>query len=151
MYDIDTHKKTVKEYNEDDSAFVANMSIKDSTFFHYITSYCNDGSLFTIQEKCERYIGKILVTKRYSQLLDSRKRAFLSVFSKNGTANRVKIHANENSIPYNGFSFFKIEYNGEKPEILQEAYQKLEDLNDETPRSRYRDARKKIKQMFKKK
>ncbi|MBA3679849.1 MAG: DUF748 domain-containing protein [Bacteroidetes bacterium] len=150
-YFLHSHKKTSKDYTDDDSSFVANMSIKDSTFFHYVTKYCNDGMLFTIQDKCERYIGKALVNKRYTQLLNTRKNAFLSVFKENGTANRVKIHANENSIPYNGFSFFKIAYKGEKPEILQEAYEEMDKLNDETPRSRYSDVRKKIKQMFGKK
>lgn len=150
-YFLHSKKKSEKEYTENDSALVADMSIKDSTFFHYVTKCCADGLVFTIQEKCERYVGKALINKRYSQLLNTRKNAFLSVFKENGTVSRVKIHANENSIPYNGFSFFKIAYNGEKPEILQEAYQEMDKLNDETPRSRYKNVRKKIKDMFKKK
>lgn len=150
-YFLHLNKKTEKEYSEDDSTFVAKMSIKDSTFFHYVNNCCNDGLMFTIQEKCERYVGKSLVNKRYLQLLNNRKNAFLSVFKENGTAGRVKIHANENSIPYNGFSFFKIAYNGERPEMLQEAYEEMDKLNDQTPRSRYSNVRKKIKQMFKKK
>ncbi len=150
-YFLQVHKKTIKEYTEHDSTHVANMSIKDSAFFHYVTKCCNDGLLFTIQEKCERYVGKSLITKKYAQLLNNRKNTFLNVFKEQGTVGQVKVHANENSIPYNGFSFFKIEYNDEIPESLQEAYRKMEEVNDETPRDRYSDVRKKIKKMFRKK
>ncbi len=150
-YFLTCHHKKEKDYSKDDSEFVRKMSIKDSAFFHYITKHLNDPMLFTIQAKCERYIGSQLVTKRYAQLLHSRKAEFLKAFKENGTANRVKLHANENSIPYNGFSFFKISYNGEMPEELKDAYMKMDELNDETPRNRYEAVRKKIKAMFRKK
>lgn len=150
-YFLHSNKKTAKEYTEDDSLFVANMSIKDSTFFHYVTRYCNDELLFTIQAKCERYVGRSIVNKRYAQLLNNRKNIFMDIFKQNGTAGKVKIHPNENSIPYNGFSFFKIVYNGDMPEILQQAYDDLDELNDEAPRNKYSDVRKKIKKMFRKK
>ncbi|MBL7910323.1 MAG: DUF748 domain-containing protein [Bacteroidia bacterium] len=141
-------KKKEKEYDEDDSLFVANMFIKDSVFFHYITKHLNDPMLFTIQDKCMAYIGKSLVNKRFNQLLAKRKKVFLEPFKENGTVNRVKMHANENSIPYNGFSFYKIMYNGEMPEPLVEAYEDLDELNEEKPRNKYLDFRKKIKKMF---
>lgn len=150
-YFLYVNKKTTKEYTEHDSLTVKNMSVKDSAFFHYVTKYCNDGLLFTIQEKCERYVGKSLINKKYARLLNNRKNTFLSVFKENGTSARVKMYPNENSIPYNGFSFFKISYAGNMPEVLQEAYLEMEKLNDETPRDRYSDIRKKIKKMFRKK
>ncbi|MEO6304250.1 MAG: DUF748 domain-containing protein [Bacteroidia bacterium] len=150
-YFLHCNKKGEKDYTEDDSDLVAKMSIKDSTFFHYITKHLNDPMLFTIQDKCERYIGKALVTKRYEQLLHNRKTAFITPFKENGTSNRVKIQANENSIPYNGFSFFKLAYNGAMPEELSKAYEEMDELNDETPRDKYNSVRKKIKSMFKKK
>jgi len=50
--------------------------------------------------------------------------------------NRVKIFAGENNIPYNGFSFFKIEYSGEFPESLIRAYQEMNELNNAAPRKR---------------
>jgi hypothetical protein len=147
-YYLHSNKKKEKEYDEDDSLSVANTYIKDSVFFHYITKHLNDPMLFTIQDKCLAYIGKTLVNKRFNQLLSARKKAFLVPFKENGTANRVKIHTNENSIPYNGFSFFKIMYNGEMPKPLLEAYEELDELNEERPRNKYLGFRKKIKKMF---
>ncbi|MBL7919666.1 MAG: DUF748 domain-containing protein [Bacteroidia bacterium] len=150
-YFLHVNKKTTKEYTEHDSLNVTNMSVKDSAFFHYVTKCCDDGLSFTIQEKCERYVGKSLINKKYALLLNNRKNTFLNVFKENGTSTQVKMHPNENSIPYNGFSFFKIAYAGDMPEVLQEAYREMEKLNDETPRDRYSDIRKKIKKMFRKK
>lgn len=147
-YYLHINKKKEKDYDEDDSLSVANTYIKDSVFFHYITKRLHDPMLFTIQDKCMAYVGKKLVDKRYSQLLGNRKTAFLAPFKENGTINRVKMHANENSIPYNGFSFFKIMYNGEMPETLLEAYEELDELNEERPRNKYLGFRKKIKKMF---
>jgi hypothetical protein len=46
-------------------------------------------------------------------------------------------------IPYNGFSFYKIEYHGEIPESLINAYQEMNDLNNEAPRKKYKQERRK--------
>jgi hypothetical protein len=46
-------------------------------------------------------------------------------FKKEGLGNRVKIYKDENEIPYNGFSFYKIVYNGELPKSLIKAYQQM--------------------------
>jgi hypothetical protein len=55
---------------------------------------------------------------------------------------QIKISNNEYVIPYNGFSFYKIEYNGEIPESLIKAYQEMNDLNNEAPRKKYEQERK---------
>jgi hypothetical protein len=52
--------------------------------------------------------------------------------------------AGQNVIPYNGFSFYKIVYQGEFPESLIKAYQKMNDLNDEELRNKYEMERKNI-------
>ncbi|MBA2613926.1 MAG: DUF748 domain-containing protein [Bacteroidetes bacterium] len=150
-YFLATNNKKENDYTEEDSLAVVKMPIKDSLFFHYVTKHCHDPLLFTIQGKCEYYIGKAFVDKRFAQLLHTRKNAFLEPFKENGTNKRVKIHQNENSIPYSGFSFFKIDYNGKMPENLIEAYKDMDELNDESPRDKYSSIRKKIKSMFKKK
>jgi hypothetical protein len=46
-------------------------------------------------------------------------------FKKEGLGNRVKIYKGENEIPYNGFSFYKIIYNGELPKSLIKVYQQM--------------------------
>ena len=47
--------------------------------------------------------------------------------------NRVKILKGEYVIPYNGFSFYKIEYKGEFPESLIKAYKQMNEFNNEAP------------------
>ena len=64
-------------------------------------------------------------------------------FKNKAVEKRVKIHADETNIPYNGFSFYKITYNGELPESLIKANRKMNELNDEAPRKKYKKERKK--------
>ena len=45
----------------------------------------------------------------------------------------------ETVIPYNGFSLYKIEYKGEIPKELKKAYDELDELNEEKPRSKFKD------------
>jgi hypothetical protein len=59
--------------------------------------------------------------------------------------NRVKIYPGEESIPYNGFSFFKILYKGGDPDALMKAYRKMNELNDEAPREKFKKERKQTK------
>jgi hypothetical protein len=55
------------------------------------------------------------------------------------------MHAGENTIPYNGFSFYKITYKGDVPESLTKAYRKMNELNDEAPRKIFKKERKQNK------
>jgi len=96
-----------------------------------------DTLMFTIQDKCNFYLSSNLVNSEYKKLIKERDRAFKEFFVKNGTADRVKFHSNNDSIPYNGFSCYKIVYHGPIPEALQRAYQEMHELNNETPRKKY--------------
>ncbi|MEP7170729.1 MAG: DUF748 domain-containing protein, partial [Bacteroidota bacterium] len=130
---------------EEDSEKVDNMSIKDSLFLRYLNKHVKDSLLFTVQEKCSRLISESIVNEKFNQLNKERKEAFLFLFKEKGVDNRVKIHEGENTIPYNGFSFYKIEYKGDIPESLRKAYEKMNELNDESPRKEYKKERAKIK------
>ena len=66
-------------------------------------------------------------------------------FRKKGVDKQINIAKGENVIPYNGFSFYQIEYKGEFPETLIKAYGKMNDLNEEAPRKKFNAERKKIK------
>ena len=44
---------------------------------------------------------------------------------------------NEDNIPYNGFSYIKIVYQGDVPKSLRKAYEEMRDLNDENLRKKY--------------
>jgi hypothetical protein len=49
--------------------------------------------------------------------------------------------AAQNTIPYNGFSFYRIEYKGELPEWLLLAYQEMNVLDEESPRKKFKEER----------
>ena len=69
----------------------------------------------------------------------------MSWFREKGVEKRIKISAGENVIPYNGFSFYKIEYKGEYPKALIKAYRQMNEFNNEAPRNLFKKERKKNK------
>jgi hypothetical protein len=121
------------------------MSVKDSTFVKYLDRVDNNNMIFTIQDKCNKFIGQDIVTAHFTQLTREREAVFLSYFRKKGVENRVKIAKSESTIPYNGFSFYKIVYKGEFPEDLLKAYHKMNGFNREAPRKKYQKKREKNK------
>jgi hypothetical protein len=135
--------KNAQFLSEDDSLRVDKMSAKDSLFIHYLNKQYIDTVPFTIQEKCSNFIGSAIINAKFKQLIKEREDAFMGYFKKRAVENRVKIFAGENNIPYNGFSFFKINYNGEFPESLIKAYQQMNELNDAVPRKRFAKEREK--------
>lgn len=132
--------KNVK-FTKQDSNRVIKMSIKDSLFVHYISNYTKDSLQFTIQEKCMKFIEKNIVDTQYKQLIEKRKQIFLSFFKDKGVIKQVKIMSVENLIPYNGFSYYKIEYNNKFPEYLINAYEKMNEFNQEFPRKPFKELR----------
>lgn len=135
--------KQNSSFSEDDSVEVDKMSVKDPLFVKYLNKHIKNTLLFTIQQKCSSFIGDAIVNTRYNQLLNQRNKNFRLFFKENGTEDRVKIYADEKKIPYNGFSFYKIDYKGNLPEALSEAYQQMNKLNNEAPREKYFKQRKK--------
>lgn len=132
-----THPESRSDFTEDDSLDVDKMWIKEPAFVKYLDAYCKDSMLFTIQQKCMRFIGAELVAMRYAELCKTREKEFRKAFVENGTNKRVSFNAPDNSIPYNGYSYFKINYKGEIPAELREAYEHMERLNEDPPRKRY--------------
>jgi len=118
------------------------MSVKDSLFVHYLNKQINDSSIFTIQGKCTRIIDSSIVNAKFEQLNKDREKAFISYFKKGEVEKQVKIFPGGNVIPYNGFSFYKIDYKEEFPEYLIKAYQQMNELNSEAPRKKFRQERK---------
>jgi hypothetical protein len=129
-------------FGEDDSLKVDKMSVKDSLFVHYLNKKVNNKMLFTIQEKCNKFVGSDFINARFKQLNKEREDAFMLEFTKNGVQRRVKMYTSENTIPYNGFSYYKIAYKGEIPVALLKAYRKMNELNDEAPRIKFKKERK---------
>jgi hypothetical protein len=135
-------------FSEKDSLKVDKMSIKDSVFVHYLNRKFSHNIPFTIQEKCNYIVGPAIINFKFKKLNQDREDAFILIFKKKAVQNRVKMYAGEDTIPYNGFSYYKISYKGEIPEALTRAYRKMNELNDEAPRKKFEKERKQNKSML---
>ncbi|MBL0102961.1 MAG: DUF748 domain-containing protein [Bacteroidetes bacterium] len=125
-----------------DSTMINKMSAKDSLFVNYLGKQSSDKLIFTIQDKCRTLIPQSQIDANYERLLGLRKTYFCDFFSPHALKNQIVFKAGNTTIPYNGFSFYKIEYVNELPESLTKAYEKLNQLNDEAPRKEFEDKRK---------
>lgn len=138
------NKSTLSEV---DSVTIDKLSIKDAEFIQFLDKQINDPMMFTIQQKCNAYINSNIVDIRFNQLIKKRENTFRSYFTKNGTDKRIKIYSNENTVPYNGFSYYKINYKGDMPESLISAYKRLNDMNTRPPRKEHLKERNKNSQI----
>jgi len=137
-YFLSSRSNNTRFLSKEDSVKVEMMSIKDASFVHYLNNKVHDPMIFTIQEKCNKLVGSARINSKFKQLNLERKEAFISQFKKSAVENRVKILADENKIPYNGFSFYKIIYKGELPRSLIRAYKQMNELNNEAPRKLFK-------------
>jgi len=142
-YFLTIHNKNALSFNREDSVIVDKMSVKDSMFVHFLNMQIKDSLIFTIQEKCAGIIDSSVINSQFHRLINDRISAFNLFFIKGDLDSRIKISKNEYVIPYNGFSFYKIEYHGKIPKSLTKAYRKMNELNNEEPRRKYKEERKK--------
>jgi hypothetical protein len=126
-------------FTHDDSTTVNKMSIKDAAFMHLLKKGrgAGDTLMFTIQDKCNYYLANNSVEAEYKKLVTERHKVFKEFFAENGTADRVTFHSSTDSVPYSGFSHYKIIYHGPIPESLQRAYREMHELNNEGRRKKY--------------
>ncbi|MDP3557466.1 MAG: DUF748 domain-containing protein [Bacteroidota bacterium] len=141
-YYISLNNKNPSSLSENDLENIERMSVKDSLFVHYLNKHITGTLVFTVQEKCERFIGKDILNEKYNSLIHKREKSFLAYFKDKDIEKQIKIDANQSVIPYNGFSFYKIEYKGQLPESLLNAYENIKELNNEAPRKKYKNERK---------
>ena len=139
-YFLLAHNLNDKNLSEDDSIEVDKMSVKDSMFVRYLDKIVGDSMIFTVQGKCAYLIDKEVVDRKFDELLKKREIVFKSYFGN--AAARIKFKTAENKIPFNGFSYYKIDYNGEIPKMLLKSYNEMVQLNDEAPRKKYLKERK---------
>jgi hypothetical protein len=137
------NKINSKDLRDKDTSHIEKISIKDSTFIKYLDSRTKSKLLFTIQDKCRKIVSADVVNNRYHDLLKQRKATFMAYFKEEGVANRVKIQDVNVKIPYNGFSLYRINYKGDVPDELIEAYRTINDFNNKNPRKKYKDLREK--------
>jgi hypothetical protein len=142
-YFLITNNKNGQSLNKEDSLKVDKMSVKDSLFVHYLDKQIKDSMIFSIQEKCTKLIDSAIVDAKFEKLAKERENSFVHYFNEKGVGRQIKIQKGENIIPYNGFSFYKIEYKGEFPESVIKAYQEMNEFNNEAPRKIFKQERKK--------
>ncbi len=78
-----------------------------------------------------------VVDKQYATLQKNREAKFRSYFSEENIEKRIKINKSEVAVPFDGFSFYKINYDGDIPKQLRDAYQEMNELADKSPVKRY--------------
>jgi len=144
-YFMTTESKNESYFSREDAETVDKMSIKDEKFVGYLNAQTADSMLFTTQDKCNRLLGGTMVEAKFNQLNKERGTTFLAYFKDANVEKQIKISAVQNVIPYNGFSFYKIQYKGEFPEALMKAYRKMNELNDKAPRNLFQKERRKYK------
>ena len=149
-YCLAVNNQKAADFSEKDSTKVDRMSVKDSVFVKYLNDHINGKLSFTIQEKCAKFVGSDLIDAKLKQLNDSRVAVFMDYFKESAVKKQVVMHKSEDVVPYNGFSFYKINYAGAMPETLTKAYQKLEGLNERAPRKAFEGLRNKISKIFNK-
>ncbi len=133
FYLMVNNKKTL---SKDDSMTVEKMSNKDSSFVKYLNKNSSD-DMYTIQQKCLHFIGNELVNSKYAKLVKERESMFKQSFIDNGTIKQINILATKSTIPFGGFSYYSIKYNGEVPASLTDAYEGLQDINEGKTRKKY--------------
>ena len=140
-YYLAINKMQKKDFGENDSITVTKMSVKDAAFVSYVFKNVPDSMMFTMQERCYKLIDSDAVNSKYNQLNINREKTFLSYFEKEGVQKQIHLGKTENVIPYNGYSYYKIDYEGEYPKSLLKAYEKISELNDEAPRKKFKNDR----------
>lgn len=142
-YFLMTHQKSPANFSHQDSIEVNRLSIReDKVFFNYLSKGVSDTTSFTLQEKCLKFVGHELIEKEYKILIQQRALAFFNVFEEDKTTQFLKIHAAESATPFNGFSHYKLNYPSDIPDELSKAFQRMNELNNENPRKRYKRQRK---------
>jgi hypothetical protein len=150
-YFLSVNNKDAAAYSKDDSVEVDKMSVKESNFLRYLNKQVDTTALFTVQDKCRAFVGHKegldslqvlkhtdkIVDKKYANLQKDREVKFRSYFRDDDIEDRIKIEKSETAVPFDGFSFYKINYEGDIPKRLLEAYQEMNELGDKSPVKRY--------------
>lgn len=150
-YYLKNNNKDASSFSEEDSINVEKMSVKDSMFVQYLHKKINDKMMFTMQERCTAFVGVNTITNKYDKLVKKREEVFKNYFNQVGLSERINVKPSKSEVPFNGFSYYKISYNGKIPPETKEAFEKLKEFDSEKPREKLKDERKKTRRFFKQK
>lgn len=146
-YFMTINRKKAAELTEADSVAIERLPVKDSTFVFYL-NLKGGKKLHTIQEKCGLVVSGQVVDNKLKALNAQRKKVFLSFFQEAGVEQQVKLLAVWDTVPFNGFSLYKIDFKQDMPEEMTEAYNKLEELDNTRPRNKFKTVRAKNKHLL---
>jgi hypothetical protein len=149
QYYMLTHGINNENLSRSDSERVEKLYIKDSLFVQFLNHRSKNTNYHTIQGKCSSIISSEVVNTRLKRLYSERENSFLLYFKNKGVEKQVSFKKGVDVIPYNGFSFYEIRYNGQYPESLLNAFLKMDELNTKGPRKKFSDERKKNKKDYK--
>ncbi len=141
-YLLATHKD-VASFTPKDSAEVEKLPARDKGFMMYVNRKVPDTLVFTLQEKCSRILGSREINSLLDQLEKNRNEIFSSFFKNQQVIDRVKIRPKKTTVPFDGFSYYDINYEGGVPPELLKAYNKMNALNEESPRKKFLNEHKK--------
>jgi len=148
-YYLLSNKKNKRDYDEEDSTQVLRMSPKDSLFTVYMRRSLRDTVSRTSQQLTRAFVGADLVARKYETLNSARKNKFLSYFADAGVKERLRFEKSADVIPFNGFSFYQVSYDGKIPESMKEAFEELKEFDNERPRVEVKEKREKTRRFFK--
>ena len=135
---IENHK-TAGAFSEEDSINVEKMSVKDSGFVRMLDAAIDSSELlFTIQEKCARWLDTAFVYSRMPVLAQQRRTTFMEPFKEEQVVKRLVFSPEISDLPRTGFSYYKITYDGDIPESLRKA---LENLDEDVDKVLVKEAR----------
>ena len=140
--------RSIKSLCEEDTITINNMSNKDSLFIHYLNSKSGSKLAFTVQDKCINLLGEKIIDFKFNELNTLRKSAFKLYFKENNLNTRLNIHSVTDNIPFNGFSYYIIDYKGDIPKSLKKAYERINELNNESPRKKFKKIRNKNNRLY---
>src|SRR6185295_7492651 len=120
-YYVSVHNLKLAGISEEYSIAIDRMSIKDSSFVHYLDRNANpSGMEYTVQGKCRNLIGQDKVNREYNEMLVARKKQVMDYFADKKVTDRVTFQHGVSTIPPSGFSHYIFTYTGEWPEEVQE-------------------------------
>jgi hypothetical protein len=135
-----------KNLSTSDSIKIDQLSIKDDALNKYLRQQVKDSLVFTTQELCIKLVGQNFINEKFEDLKRRRFEFVRTFFKKNGVMSQVTIdETNYEKVPYDGFSHFKITYQGEIPAYLIEAYTEINYYNSTSPRAKYKAKRKRLR------
>jgi hypothetical protein len=144
-YFLYANHKNRESFSQEDSVAVDKLSIKDPQFTRYLDHQIKDTLSFTIQDKCEKLLGETILSSKLRELYNERMERFMYYFAQAKVEKQIKFQEAKKIYPFNGFSYYNLDYKGEFPDYLRKAYQKINELDEKTPRKKYEKERKKIK------